>query len=113
MPRKIIDLAGGPLDGYPMIGSGELQELHIPFTDEMVRLADAKMTAESLDQRTIITQRKLATARGVAIYVKQKEEPVAAGGDTAGLPGVSKVTYAFRENVSPEEYRQRFGVPHR
>jgi hypothetical protein len=108
MPKKMIYLTGGgPVDGFPLVCSEAPEELHVPYTDEMVQLAGCKMTAESLDYRSPIDERRLEASRGVAIYTRQEAE--AASATPAGLAclGSPMVTYVFRESVTPNEYRKR------
>jgi len=108
MPRKMIYLTGGgPVDGFPVVCSGDPEELHVPYTDEMVRLAGCKMTAESLDCRLPIDDRWLDASRGVAIYTKQEAEAGTATPEGPACLGLPMVTYVFRESLTPHQYRKR------
>jgi hypothetical protein len=108
MAKTMIYLTGGgPVDGFPVVCSEAPEELHVPYTDEMVRLADCRMTAERLDCRLPIDEGRLDGSRGVAIYMRQEAEAGdAAPGGPASL-GLRVVTYIFRESLTPDEYRKR------
>jgi hypothetical protein len=103
MPKNMIYLTGGgPVDGFPLVCSGDPEELYVPYTDEMVQLAGAKMTAESLDYRLPIDERRLDASRGVAIYTRQEAEAA-----SAAPAGPTCLTYVFRESLTPHQYRKR------
>lgn len=107
MSRWMIRLeGGGPLDGLPLIANGLPEELHLPYTDEMVRLSDQKMTAESVDVTSRPHGRRLAGARAVAIYA------CAEGQSAEAQPpaGPRIATYVFREELTPSQYLERYGT---
>jgi len=114
MNRWMIRLeGGGPLDGFPIVANGRPDELHLPFTDEMVRLTDTKMSADLVDVATRPDARQLIAARGVAVYVSQDRQP-AEPPDEDLPPFIPRIaTYMFREMLTPAQYVQRYGAAER
>jgi len=106
--RLMLNLVGdGPLDGFPLTVLGEPEELHIAYTDEMLRLRTSQMSAEDVEHYVAADETRLAFARGVAIYVRDKSELSAADSEKEGLPGLYLATYVFQETLSPQEYQRR------
>jgi len=101
---------GGPLDGFPIVANGRPDELHLPFTDEMVRLSDQKMSADLVDVAARPDARQLAAARGVAIYATQESQPAEPSEDAMPPIGPRIAMYVFREVLSPSEYLKRYGT---
>jgi hypothetical protein len=104
----MIQLEGGPLDGYPLVAWQRPDELHLPFTDEMARLSSQMMTAVRIDVTERPDSTQLATARGVAIYARHESQPSDSSTEEPPVGAPPIAAYVFRESLTPSEYAKRY-----